>query len=165
MATRNKRTIHLALTLDLLTVLTLGTQAFADPVVLPAIANADFETDANGFTNYPGYTGGSNPAEITGWPGTGNRGINPGNGAGAPFRDNGNNTSNVAFLQGAGQERLETADLGPMREAARRKYVGRFSAEPNYRELMSIYEATIAAFEKARFPEHPGAKREARKAN
>jgi hypothetical protein len=65
----------------------------------PVVANADFETDANLFTVFPGYTGGSNPAEITDWAGTGGRGINPGNGAGTPFRDNGGDTTNVAFLQ------------------------------------------------------------------
>src|SRR5688572_7382833 len=72
------------------------------PVVLPTIANPDFETGAAGFTTFPGYTGGSNPAQITSWPGSGGRGINPGAGAGTPFRDNGNNSSNVAFMQGNG---------------------------------------------------------------
>jgi hypothetical protein len=70
------------------------------PVVLPTIANANFETGAAAFATFPGYTGGANPAEITSWPGSGSRGINPGGGAGTPFRDNGNNGSNVAFMQG-----------------------------------------------------------------
>lgn len=39
------------------------------------ILNGDFETDT--FTVWPGYTGGGNPEEITGWIGQGNRGINP----------------------------------------------------------------------------------------
>jgi len=77
-------------------------QALGPPVVLPTIANADFETGTAGFVNFPGYTSPTtpgNPAEITSWPGTGNRGINPGGGAGTPFRDNGNNSTNVAFMQ------------------------------------------------------------------
>jgi len=69
------------------------------PVVLPTVANPGFETDANLFTVWPGYTGGGNPAEITSWSGSGPRGINPGNGAGTPFRDNGYNATNVAFMQ------------------------------------------------------------------
>ncbi|MEM7390860.1 MAG: hypothetical protein AAF492_00810, partial [Verrucomicrobiota bacterium] len=73
----------------------------AGPIVLPSLSNADFETNAALFSAWPGYTGGSNPAQITNWPGTGNRGINPGAIGSAPFRDNGHNTSNVAFLQGS----------------------------------------------------------------
>ncbi len=69
-------------------------------VALPTIANANFETLAGQFVSAPGYVGGSNPAEIFGWTGTGNRGINPGNGAGTAFRNNGNNNTNVAFTQG-----------------------------------------------------------------
>jgi hypothetical protein len=72
-------------------------------VVLPTVTNANFETLANEFVTFPGYvSGGGNPAEISGWTGTGARGINPGAGAGAPFRDNGNNATNVAFIQQAG---------------------------------------------------------------
>lgn len=80
-------------------------QAQPLPVVLPTIANADFETGAAGFVQFPGYTSPTsplNPAEITSWPGVGNRGINPGVGAGTAFRDNGNNATNVTFIQGDG---------------------------------------------------------------
>jgi len=79
--------------------LTAAYETPAGRVALPVILNPTFDTDANLFTSFPGYAGGSNPAEIPSWPGTGNRGINPGDGAGSPFRDNGNNASNVAFLQ------------------------------------------------------------------
>ncbi|NQT88185.1 PEP-CTERM sorting domain-containing protein [bacterium] len=74
------------------------------PVTLPMVENWDFETNAGQFTAFPGYVGGSNPTDITGWPGpgTGGRGINPGNGAGAPFRNNGDNATNVAFIQNGG---------------------------------------------------------------
>lgn len=73
----------------------------AQAVTIPPIVNPDFETDAADFDTFPGYTSNpGNPSEITGWPGSGGRGINPGGGAGTPFRDNGNNTTNVAFLQG-----------------------------------------------------------------
>ncbi|MCA9267238.1 MAG: hypothetical protein KDA41_02145, partial [Planctomycetales bacterium] len=79
------------------------------PIVLPTIANADFETDAGLFVTFPGYTAfGANPAEITSWAGGGGRGINPGGGAGTPFRDNGNNGTNVAFLQGNGSNIAQT---------------------------------------------------------
>ena len=71
-------------------------------VVLPTVVNHNFETLAAAFTTFPGYVAPitpANPSEIPGWVGVGNRGINPGAGAGAPFRDNGNNATNVAFLQ------------------------------------------------------------------
>ena len=70
----------------------------------PIVANGDFETGASAFTASPGYIGGSNPAQITGWTasGTGSPGINPGAGAGNPFNDNGNDSTNVAFLQANG---------------------------------------------------------------
>ena len=71
-----------------------------------AVANGDFEANASAFVSFPGYLGGgSNPNSITGWTYTataGNGGINPGNGAGAPFRDNGDNSTNVAFIQNIG---------------------------------------------------------------
>jgi MYXO-CTERM domain-containing protein len=79
-------------------------------VASPALAqnlvvNGDFETDTDLFVTWPGYVAnGENPAEITGWTGEGGRGINPvvpGGPDDAPFRDNGNNTTSVAFLQGA----------------------------------------------------------------
>ncbi len=73
-----------------------------DAVSLPVIDNPAFDDNAYLFTAAPGYVGGSNPAEIADWPGTGGRGINPGKGAGAPFRNNGNNAGQVAFIQGAG---------------------------------------------------------------
>ena len=96
-----------ALMLSLSAALLAATQAQGQiPIVLPTIANSDFETGAAGFVNFPGYTSPTtpgNPPEITSWAGSGNRGVNPyGGGAGAPFRDNGNNTTNVAFMQGNG---------------------------------------------------------------
>jgi len=66
------------------------------------VANPSFEAD--NFPTNPGYVGsGQNPAEITGWLGTGGRGVN-GGGAGVPFADNGviPDSSQVAFIQGAG---------------------------------------------------------------
>ncbi len=45
---------------------------------------------------------------------------------------------------------LETRDLGPMRGEARREFEERFTAEPNYRQLLSIYESAIEAFTPAR---------------
>lgn len=79
----------------------LGLQAQAAPNVV----NGDFEADPGLWTVWPGYSGqnGVNPANITGWTGEGGRGINPvvpGGPNDAPFRDNGNNTTHVAFLQG-----------------------------------------------------------------
>jgi hypothetical protein len=74
--------------------------------VLPAaelVVNGDFEADTAGFVVWPGYVGGNNPAEIPSWTGTGGRGINPvvpGGAGDAPFRDNGGNTTSIAFLQG-----------------------------------------------------------------
>lgn len=70
-----------------------------------AVFNGDFETGAAAFVEWPGYLGGGNPPEIPGWAGTGQRGINPvfpGGPNDAPFRDNGNNFTTVAFLQGPG---------------------------------------------------------------
>ena len=68
------------------------------------VINGDFETDTALWTTWPGYAAaGANPANITGWTGEGGRGINPvvPNGpTDAPFRDNGDNATSVAFLQG-----------------------------------------------------------------
>jgi hypothetical protein len=68
------------------------------------VINGDFETGADGFTNWPGYVGAPNPDAIPGWTGTGGHGINPGgidHADPTPF-DGGStfNTSNFAFLQG-----------------------------------------------------------------
>jgi len=74
-------------------------------VSLPVILNPTFDTGANLFTQAPGYVAPlnpSNPSEIPNWTGTGARGVNPGNGAGAPFRNNGNNAGQVAFIQREG---------------------------------------------------------------
>ncbi len=85
-------------------ILLVGALAFGG-LAVPAMAgnlvtNGDFETGASSFTTPPGYTGqGSNPAEITGWTGTGLVGINPGNGAGNQFANNGADLTNVAFLE------------------------------------------------------------------
>ncbi len=94
------------------------------------VINGDFETDIEEFVVWPGYVGGTNdageanpdevpewfgaggrginpinarqnPGEITAWPGNGGRGINPIADERAPFRDNGDNETHVAFLQGA----------------------------------------------------------------
>lgn len=93
------------------------------------VINGDFETDHGEFVVWPGYVGMSNeagdafnPGEIAEWVGEGGRGINHGNppspnswgvtgGVGvnpiangdAPFRDNGDNDTHVAFLQGAAE--------------------------------------------------------------
>ncbi len=84
----------------LITLLTLASPGWAANLVV----NGDFETDTALWTVWPGYVAaGANPANITGWTGEGGRGINPvvPNGpTDAPFRDNGNNTTSVAFLQG-----------------------------------------------------------------
>lgn len=77
---------------------TLCTQLFAAPMVV----NGDFEGE-NEFAVWPGYTGGDNPENIPGWIGSGGNGLNPVSSdheSPAPFRDNGNNDSTVAFLQG-----------------------------------------------------------------
>jgi hypothetical protein len=80
----------------------VGGPAAAQPVVV----NGDFEADTALWTVWPGYVGGGgvNPADITGWTGDGGRGINPVVPAGpadAPFRDNGDNQTSIAFQQGA----------------------------------------------------------------
>jgi hypothetical protein len=67
----------------------------------PTVVNGDFEADTAAWTVWPGYVGGGNPAEISGWIGSGGRGVNPVTDGSAPFRDNGDNTTAIAFLQGA----------------------------------------------------------------
>ncbi len=73
------------------------------------VINGDFETDANLFVQWPGYTGGTgaagtNPDQISGWLGDGGRGINPvepGEAGDSPFDDPSSwNTTHSAFLQG-----------------------------------------------------------------
>lgn len=81
---------------------TFSSLSFAQPVVV----NGDFESEAGSFVVWPGYVDGAgdagvNPSDINGWLGTGGRGVNPILTGEAPFRDNGNNASHVAFLQGA----------------------------------------------------------------
>lgn len=55
----------------------LATLSFLSPTALAQnfVANGNFETDT--FTVGPGYTGGGNPDQISGWMGNGNNGINP----------------------------------------------------------------------------------------
>lgn len=89
------------------------------------VVNGDFESDT--YTVFPGYSGGGNPDNISGWVGTGNNGINPffaeqnpssilgwtrnENSSGqiginpivdgsSPFADNGDVDGGVMFLQG-----------------------------------------------------------------
>ena len=67
------------------------------------VVNGDFESGTDAFVGWPGYVGGDNPTEIPEWTGTGGRGLNPvvpGGDGDAPFRDNGDNDTSVAFLQG-----------------------------------------------------------------
>ena len=72
----------------------------------PTINNGDFETGADMFMTFPGYLGmGTNPSEIPGWDSHsgGGVGVVPGSQTGDPdgaCRDNGDNGTNVAFLQG-----------------------------------------------------------------
>jgi MYXO-CTERM domain-containing protein len=80
---------------------------FAAPAVAAdsiLVVNPSFQAD--NFPAFPGYVGaGGNPAEITGWIGTGGRGVNGTDlGAGTPFADNGllPDNNRVAFIQGAG---------------------------------------------------------------
>ncbi len=110
--------------------------SFAAPVLADEfVVNGDFEADLDLWVAYPGYVGGENPSEVTGWMGSGGRGINPtvapdvtnpSHIAGwiggpqhginpvnvedetnpdyianpGPFRDNGDNDTYIAFLQG-----------------------------------------------------------------
>lgn len=72
----------------------------ADSII---VVNPSFQAD--NFTTFPGYVGGANPASITGWGGSGGRGINATDtAAGTPFADNGAmpDGTRVAFIQGAG---------------------------------------------------------------
>ncbi len=67
------------------------------------VVNPSFQAD--NFPAGPGYIGGANPAAITGWNGTGGRGVNGLTlGAGSAFADNGIYPDNdqVAFIQGTG---------------------------------------------------------------
>ena len=94
------------------------------------VVNGDFEQDVADFIAWPGYVGNENPPDVPEWFGAGGRGINPVNpgesnpsqipfwpsplegGRGinpisedddrgiAPFRDNGDNDTSIAFLQG-----------------------------------------------------------------
>ena len=103
--------------------------------------NGDFEQDVDQFTTWPGYvadgdnpaevpewlgSGGrginpvaspdspSNPDEIIGWPGSGNRGVNPissDNENPSPFRDNGDNESQAAFMQGVASIQQDVGGL------------------------------------------------------
>lgn len=76
------------------------------------VSNGDFEQDTGLFTvppgysgngdpgfGSPGYAGNGNPASIAGWQGEGLQGINPSPFGVAPFNDNGNHPTAVAFLQ------------------------------------------------------------------
>jgi hypothetical protein len=78
----------------------LGTlPCWGDPVVV----NGDFESATDGFVVWPGYVGNGNPDDVSGWVGSGGRGVNPiasAHASPAPFRDNGDNNTHVAFLQG-----------------------------------------------------------------
>lgn len=96
------RTFRATLSVAALAVGALAAPSFAVPIV----ANGDFETDANTFGTYPGYVGqAGNPQQVTdftnsqGNVGQHNYGINPGNEGSAPFRDNGNDNTNVLFIQ------------------------------------------------------------------
>ena len=77
----------------------------SSPAAAQTVVNGDFETDTDLFVTWPGYTAnGANPAQITGWTGMGGVGINPvvpGGAGDAPFRDNGDNSTSVGFIQGA----------------------------------------------------------------
>ena len=77
----------------------------SSPAAAQTVVNGDFETDPDLFVTWPGYTAnGANPAQITGWTGMGGVGINPvvpGGAGDAPFRDNGDNSTSVGFIQGA----------------------------------------------------------------
>lgn len=79
------------------------------------VVNGDFEQDAGLFTappgyskngdprfnnpNFPGFNENWNPDNIAGWQGDGWQGINPSPLGVAPFNDNGNHPTTVAFLQ------------------------------------------------------------------
>lgn len=67
------------------------------------VTNGDFEANGAAFVDIPGYVGvGGNPASITGWfhdPANPHVGLNPGSSAGSGFANNGDNSTQVAFLQ------------------------------------------------------------------
>lgn len=79
------------------------------------VVNGDFEQDAGLYTappgysrngdprfnnpNFPGFNENWNPENIPGWQGDGWQGINPSPLGVAPFNDNGNHSTTVAFLQ------------------------------------------------------------------
>jgi hypothetical protein len=98
---------HLALLRTLSILVVSGAMATVS-IAAPMVTNGDFEAETAGFVAWPGYTGGTdaagtNPDNIAGWTGMGGRGINPISAAHdnpAPFRDNGDNDTHVAFLQG-----------------------------------------------------------------
>ena len=79
------------------------------------VVNPSFQADD--YPTFPGYVGGTNPAEIFGWTGSGGRGVNGSDlGAGTPFVDNGNipDNSRVGFLQGTAflSQTLSGFDVG-----------------------------------------------------
>jgi hypothetical protein len=86
-----------------LLVATLMLCALAAPVRAdPTVTNGDFETGANMFNTFPAYIGQTgNPDQIPGWfSPTNGVGLNPDKYQDTPFRDNGDNATVVAFLQG-----------------------------------------------------------------
>lgn len=88
----NKRAFLAALCVPMLWVGTVWAQ--------PVVVNGDFELNSDAFTVWPGYIGGGNPEAIEGWTSGGGIGLNPISTGEAPFRDNGNNDTHVALLQG-----------------------------------------------------------------
>jgi hypothetical protein len=68
----------------------------------PTIVNGDFETGANMFNTFPAYIGQQgNLDQIPGWTSPQpNVGLNPDKYQDTPFRDNGDNATVAAFLQG-----------------------------------------------------------------
>ena len=81
--------------------LTLSTVAHAQ-----LLTNGDFSANASSFTTVPGYTGGSNPASITGWDtftktDTNSIGLNGSGtgGAGSAFAPTGSSPAVFAFVQ------------------------------------------------------------------
>ncbi|MDG1301240.1 MAG: DNRLRE domain-containing protein, partial [Opitutae bacterium] len=72
------------------------------------VRNGDFADNATGFTQYPGYVGGSNPASVAEWifssNGVGNKGIN-GDGLSTPFSPSDRSAvTYFAFLQNGGTQ-------------------------------------------------------------
>jgi hypothetical protein len=120
----------------LVSIAAIWSQASAMELVI----NGDFELEAEEFIVWPGYVGGSNeagdinptevpewfgtggrginpvfapsnPADILGWSGAGSRGINPIANGEVPFRDNGDNDTVAAFLQGSAEIRQDISGL------------------------------------------------------